>query len=317
MGNDFHRWARASQNFIELVPRSDRRIVLLSLIEAEANDIVRDEGVLDAPISPETFQRLQDCLTDRLHAAEFVHQFQIRIQLPGERVASFVRALCRLAVEAFLDTDLIDRDAKGLTQILVGTRGPPVRRRFLLNPPPTVTTALDTAMRLEQVEAVLSRDQLPEAPTIAPVSSHRPQRPFRPRYNQGRPWYPSRQPPSTSRTSPRDCYYCQRFGTDAQAYGHNRSSEFTISLCVCHTSLLSSVPVIDISAWDAPTTALLDTGAACSLIRKDVPAQAPRRQSPHLRLIAANGTPMLIRGQTTVTSCHGGTEDPSPDDHCG
>ncbi|VDP96419.1 unnamed protein product [Echinostoma caproni] len=300
-GDDFRRWARAAQDYIELVPTSDRRIVLLSLIEGEVNDIVRDEGVLDVPITPETFQRLRDCLTDRLYAAEFVHHFQIFIQLPGERLASFVRALRRLAVKAFPDTDSIDRDAKVLTQILVSTRDPPVRRRFLLNSPPIVAAALDAARRLEQVEAVLSRDQLPEAPTIASVSSCRPQRPFRPRYNQGRPWYPSRQPLPTSRTSLTNCYYCQRFGTDAGACGHNRPGESTISLCACHTSLLSSVPVIDINAWDTPTTALVDTGAECSLICIDVvPAQAPRRQSPHLRLIAANGTPMLIRGQTTV-----------------
>ncbi|VDP33761.1 unnamed protein product [Echinostoma caproni] len=187
MGDDFHRWARAAQDYIELVPPSDHRIVLLSLIEGEANDIVRDEGVLDAPITPGTFQKLRDRLTDRLRAAEFVHQFQTRIQLPGERLASFVRALRRLAVEAFPDTDPIDRDANVLTHIMVGTRDPPVRRRFLLNPPLTVAAALDTARRLEQVEAVLSRDQLPEAPKIAPMRSSRLQRPFRPRYNQGRP----------------------------------------------------------------------------------------------------------------------------------
>ncbi|VDP86549.1 unnamed protein product [Echinostoma caproni] len=195
IGDDFHRWARAAQDSIELVPPSDRRIVLLSLIEGEANDIVRDEGVLDAPITPETFQRLRDCLTDRLHAAEFAHQFQTRIQFPGERLTSFFRALRRLAVGAFPDNESIDRDAKVLTQILVGTRDPLVRRHFLLNPPPTVAAALDTARRLEQGEAVLSRDQLPEAPTIALVSSRRPQRPFRPRYNQGRLWYPWCQPP--------------------------------------------------------------------------------------------------------------------------
>ncbi|VDP36860.1 unnamed protein product [Echinostoma caproni] len=154
MGDDFHRWARAAQDYIELVPPSDRRIVLLSLIEGEANDIVRDEGVLDAPITPETFQRLRDCLTDRLHAAEFIHQFQTRIQLPSERLTSFVRALRRLAVETFPDTDPIDRDAKVLTQILVGTRDPPVRRRFLLSPPPTVAAALDTASNRSRLYSV-------------------------------------------------------------------------------------------------------------------------------------------------------------------
>ncbi|VDP89893.1 unnamed protein product [Echinostoma caproni] len=74
MGDDFHRWARAAQDYIELVPPPDRRIVLLSLIEGEANDIARDEGVLDAPITPEAFQRLRDCLTDCLHEAKFFHQ---------------------------------------------------------------------------------------------------------------------------------------------------------------------------------------------------------------------------------------------------
>ncbi|VDP93440.1 unnamed protein product [Echinostoma caproni] len=158
MGEDFHRWARAAQDYIEFVPPSDRRIVLLSLIEGEANDIVRDEGVLDAPITPKTFQRHRDCLTDRLHAAEFVHLFQTRIQLPGERLTSFVRALRRLAVEALPDADPIDRDAKVLTQILVRTGDPPLKRRFLLSQPSTVAAALDTARRLEKIEAVLSHD---------------------------------------------------------------------------------------------------------------------------------------------------------------
>ncbi|VDP94608.1 unnamed protein product [Echinostoma caproni] len=178
MGDDFHCWARAAQDYIEIVPPPDRS-------EGEANDIVRDKGVLDAPITPETFQRLRDCLTDRLHKAEFVHQFQTRVQISGERLVSFVRALRRLAVEAFLDTDPVDRDAKVLTQILMGTRDPPVKRCSVLNPPPTA--ALDAARRLEQVEAVLSGDQIPETPTTTPVSGRRPQRPFGPRYNQVRP----------------------------------------------------------------------------------------------------------------------------------
>ncbi|VDP92642.1 unnamed protein product [Echinostoma caproni] len=79
MGEDFYCLARVAQDYVELFPPPDRKMLLLSLIEGEANDLVRDEGVLDSPITPETFQQLQDCLTDRLQEAELVQQFQTRV----------------------------------------------------------------------------------------------------------------------------------------------------------------------------------------------------------------------------------------------
>ncbi|VDP85255.1 unnamed protein product [Echinostoma caproni] len=152
-------------------------------MEGETNDIFRDDGVFDAPITPETFQRLRNCLTDRPHEAELGHEFQTRIQLPVEHLASFVHALHRLSLEAFPEVDRVDRTAKVLTQILV---------------------ALDTARCLEQVEVVLGRDELPEIPALAPVSGRLPQRPFRPRSDHIRPWYPPRQARLTLRTSLKD-----------------------------------------------------------------------------------------------------------------
>ncbi|VDP92109.1 unnamed protein product [Echinostoma caproni] len=114
-------------------------------------------------------KRLRECLTDRFHEADIVHQFQTDTQIPGEFLASSNLAIRRLALDAVPNTHPVDSDTKILTQTMFGTRHPLVRHQVLLNPQSTVVTELDTTRRIQQFEAVLRRDQITEVPNVAPV----------------------------------------------------------------------------------------------------------------------------------------------------
>ncbi|GAA57238.1 hypothetical protein CLF_112371, partial [Clonorchis sinensis] len=63
LGDNFRRWAANTSEYIQLFPVSEWKSVLLSLLDAEARDIVRDED----RVTGDVFERLRECLTERIH----------------------------------------------------------------------------------------------------------------------------------------------------------------------------------------------------------------------------------------------------------
>ncbi|KER18421.1 hypothetical protein T265_12280 [Opisthorchis viverrini] len=98
MGDNFRRWAA---EYIQLFPASERKLVLHSLLDGEARDIVQDEHVLEGGVPEDVFEGLRTCLTERIHPVRHQYRFQSRIQLSGERPTNFVRELRRLSEDAF------------------------------------------------------------------------------------------------------------------------------------------------------------------------------------------------------------------------
>ncbi|OON16157.1 hypothetical protein X801_08033, partial [Opisthorchis viverrini] len=92
-----------TSEFIQLFPASEQKRVLLSLLDGEARDIVRDKHILKDGVTEDVFERLCACLIERIHPVEHQYRFQSRIQLSGERMSNFVRELRRIIEDAFPD----------------------------------------------------------------------------------------------------------------------------------------------------------------------------------------------------------------------
>ncbi|KAG5454495.1 hypothetical protein CSKR_203634 [Clonorchis sinensis] len=142
-----------------------------------------------------------------------------------------------MSEDAFPDLHDGQREDKILEQIIVGTRAPKLRERFLGSPPHSVAAALQVANQVEDIMGVLERDREPNTAHFDPVRiQQQHSRQWTP--NRGRPYHPV--PPRPNRpnfrptlhypaptniprwpTPSRDCPYCQRFGARARTCGHN------------------------------------------------------------------------------------------------
>ncbi len=81
-----------------------------------------------------------------------------------------------------------------------------------------------------------------------------------------------RTPPPPRRPQPGpggDCYFCQRFGTEAKRCGHNKPDETVLACSATHDTgrlvRTEAVSVI-VTVEGIRTKALVNTGAACSLV---------------------------------------------------
>ncbi|KER31029.1 hypothetical protein T265_02702 [Opisthorchis viverrini] len=169
MGDNFRRWAADTSEYIQLLLASEQKRVLLSLLDGEARDIVRDEHILKDGVTEDVFERLRACLRERIHPVEHQYRFQSRIQLSGERLLNFVRELRRISEDAFPELTDGQREEKILEQIIVGTRAPKLRERFLGSPLHSVAAALKVANQVEDILGVLQRDREPNTAHPAPV----------------------------------------------------------------------------------------------------------------------------------------------------
>ncbi|THD19937.1 hypothetical protein D915_009336 [Fasciola hepatica] len=134
LGDNFRRWAADAEDHIEAFPPNERRRALLSLLDGEAKDIVRDSRILDEEITTATFARLRHYLTEELDVMTVRLQFQSRVQLPGERFSEFVRQLRNLARDAYPDLDLAAQEDKVREQITVGMRYQTLVKKFRKRP---------------------------------------------------------------------------------------------------------------------------------------------------------------------------------------
>ncbi|OON19019.1 hypothetical protein X801_05119, partial [Opisthorchis viverrini] len=239
LGDNFRRWAADTSEYIKLFPASERKRVLLSLLDGEARDIVRDEHILKDGVTEDVFERLRACLTERIHPVEHQYRFQSRIQLSGERLSIIVRELRRISEDAFPDLHKGQREENALEQIIVGTPAPKLRERFLGDPPHSVVAALQVANQVEDIrQQQQSRHWTPARGRPYHPMPLRPNRPY---------FHSTFQRPAPTNlpgwpTPSRDCPYCQRFEARTRTCGHNRPREFTHFRCVpiCTFDFLST-----------------------------------------------------------------------------
>ncbi|THD19798.1 hypothetical protein D915_009261 [Fasciola hepatica] len=136
-------------------------------LDGEAQDIARDEGMFDKPISENTFKRLEQCPTEHRNLTEYRLAFHQLLQKSGENLAAMAREFRRLSEDAFPELSRQDRKTKVLDQVSMGVRDAILRKKFLTRPPSSLPQALETAWRIEQEQAVVQRDQLVVHNTIA------------------------------------------------------------------------------------------------------------------------------------------------------
>ncbi|VDP30349.1 unnamed protein product [Echinostoma caproni] len=287
LGDDFSLWVADAKNYVDLFLPAERRRVLLSLLDTYASAIVIQDGILDDEITDDTFTQLRFALT-----------FDV-----------CVRALRRL-VNVALPREI--REEKVLHQIHVGVRNAGLIRKFHRYRPQTVQQAIDTAREEEQLDDVIRQYQV-SAPSYAMAAgpSRTPQgysRPPQPNpgpagaYQRGRGRVPRW---STERGN---CDYCRRFGTRARFCGHNDPSESqsvvpTVPICPFRDNALPTQSIlIDVLLWGKKVQALVDTGAACSLVKSTaVPRHARSIPTPCRNLIAANGAQIETHGSVIAS----------------
>ncbi|VDP89036.1 unnamed protein product [Echinostoma caproni] len=245
IGDNFRRWAGDAQDYVTLFPPNERRIVLLSLLDGQAKDMVRVEGILDGGITADTFIQLRRCLCNEELPIEHLQRFQARRQLPGEQWPSFILELRHLAEDAFPELPVADREDKVIDQLCIGTTDSFLQRKFLKQRPTSVAEAMETARRESQIEAMVRRNEQEVLGTIAPIQAPN-AGPRRPPYFPNRMSYTPqhRRPPRFEQnTSVADCGYCRRFGTKAQACGHNKPSESSAirSIPICFMKIILSL----------------------------------------------------------------------------
>ncbi|TPP65120.1 hypothetical protein FGIG_01040 [Fasciola gigantica] len=299
-----------ADDYIEAFPPNERRRALLSLLDCEAKDIVRDTKILDEEITAATFVRLR--LTEQPDILKVRLQFQSRVQLPGERFSEFVPQLRNLARDALPDLDLAAQEDKVWEQITVGVCHQTLVKKFRKRPQITAQEAFEVAREVEQLEGLFHHQQIGLPQSISTVQPH-PQR--RPDWSRPPPrvWVqlycsnPDFRPPPRT-TSHGDCVYCRSFGTKAQACVHNRVGEshgFLSVVLLCpfsHNCPNSRVILIRVTIGGRGVQALVDIGAMCSLIRGNiVPLRMAIDPTANISLVAANGEPIQTTGSVTVT----------------
>ncbi|CAL8100948.1 unnamed protein product [Calicophoron daubneyi] len=220
IGDDFRSWELLAQRYIQNVPKHRQPDALLSLLSGEALSIAVENNIVTEPVTDHTFARLKSVLTPRTLAVESARAFHERRQLEGENITTYLRQLKRLAISGFPQDTVAEREIRLLDRLVEGVTNREIRKCFLLNPPRSLSTAVDVATRCEDVRGVLSSDS-PNQPYYhtalargGPNNRRRaPSRGYRSRV-VGHPRWPIP-------LRREDCPYCQRFGNAARTCGHN------------------------------------------------------------------------------------------------
>ncbi|KAG5450554.1 hypothetical protein CSKR_101716, partial [Clonorchis sinensis] len=269
LGKNVRRLAAVTSDYIQLFLVSKRKRVLLSLLDGEARDIVRDEQIL----KDDVFEWLRAGLTERIHQVEHHYRSQSRIPLSGKRLLTFFRKLRRMSKDAFPEL----RDGQRVEKSLSRSSSRAVLEYF----PHSVASAFQVAEQVEDITGFMEGNREPNTTHFASdniqhqhsrlwtPNKERPYHPMLPLPN--RPYFRSTQqhlaPTNLPRwpTLSRVWTHCQRFWTRARTCGHNGPREFGQFRCVqtCTFYFSSTPPTVDMHVWKREHRILIDVGAAC------------------------------------------------------
>ena len=285
-------WKRAMQGFLSTIPAKHRPAFIWNCLSPKANEILAAHGCRTTSDETTIWETLDAAFPEPLGPGEAKMLFWDRKQHTGENANDFANELTILAYKAFPDLTTPERQRLVLECFMRGTTDPNTRFAYLQTPPNTIQEAVSIARRFEFGQHILKL-QHPATQPPAPQYTER----------------------MRSSTTKEQCYYCARFGQAARTCGHNtryrgrryypntqpsqsRPSK-SPSLFAVDTLNTGGLPFLTLTINSQDVTALIDTGAICSIIHQRL-TQGMCYHHLAAHLTTANGSPLRVIGKITL-----------------
>ena len=310
-GMSLKNWKRRVSVYLGDASDKKKARVIWSLLGDKVSEILCASGVDIQASEERIWNELARLFPEPVDPIAAKSEFWARRQRVGESVDEFVTDLRLLAARAFPGLGNLERETIMFEWFVQGIADENVRRALAQEPPQSLDEALARARRC------ISANQKP-AWTPTPVYAMRDMKLCT---------HPSPMPmtpPSKAQDTKREmCYYCQRFGANAWRCGHNGRRPFArgaprgsrragrygpnsripsssrwLGKYVGNMWSVTSgwLPLVTISINTLDVNALVDTGAACSIVTTRVAGQ-DKWQPSRRRISTANGSILMTLGE--------------------